>query len=48
MEQIMEHFGLGFLYMAAGAVVAGLIAVSMKDGGILYMAVAAYIQGICG
>lgn len=48
MEFIMEHFGIGFLYLLAGSAMSAVLAVFLKQGGVIYEQVILFFRGICG
>lgn len=48
MEEIIKHFGTGFLYLIAGAGTVGIYISCIKIGGVLNTVVVNYMNGICG
>lgn len=48
MEDIMGHYGIGFLQMTGGIVVLTLFFHMLQQDGVLYQLVMQYMTGICG
>lgn len=48
MEYIIEHYGLGLLELIGSAAIVGIYALFLYDGGMIYNAVCAFMQSICG
>lgn len=48
MEEIIEYFGMGFLYMITVIATIEIVDACIRSTGIIYTMVAAYMQGICG
>ncbi len=48
MEFLSEHFGVGFLYLAAGGILIGMLAGLLRHGGLIYRLVSSFLLMICG
>lgn len=48
MEDMMEQFGTGFLYIVSGITMLTMLAVFFGTKGVVYEAICRYLQGICG
>lgn len=48
MEEIIEHFGIGFLEAAAIIGMFAILTESISEGGIFRNAVVAYMYSLCG
>lgn len=48
MEEIIEHFGSGFLAILSIVIFFGVFVVMLKSGGILFQLVENFMSSICG
>lgn len=48
MEFLVHHFGIGFLYLAASAILLGVLAGFLKHGGMIYELVCSFLRAVCG
>jgi hypothetical protein len=48
MEEIMEHFGQGFLQIAGGLLFFGIFMTCMHNDGTLFAVMETFMQGLCG
>lgn len=48
MEDIIEHFGSGFLSIVSGIILFAFFVSLLRGGGILFELVENYMKGICG
>lgn len=48
MEEIAEHFGVGFLHLVSGVAMIAIFRQFLVSGGIIYEIVQQYLGGICG
>ena len=47
-EEIAEHFGVGFLHLVSGVAMIAIFRQFLVSGGIIYEIVQQYLGGICG
>lgn len=48
MEEIMEHFGSGFLQLIGAVLFLGIFVLCIRSGGVLSNVVQAFMTGLCG
>lgn len=48
MEEVMEHFGVGFLQLLGGIAFLGIFIACIRPGGVLCDIVLTFMTGLCG